>query len=123
MKGLRPLVLTVSIAAVSAVGLHADVKTEQKAQVKFAGALGRMFNMFGGKAAREGVVTKVAVKGDRMLTASGETGQLVDLAEEKLYDIDFDEQVVQGDDLRRAAPPDARGRGEGAAGAGQGREA
>ena len=38
-----------------------------------------MFTMFGGKGAREGVVTKVAVKGDRMLTRSGESGQLVDL--------------------------------------------
>jgi len=104
MKGLRPLVLTVSIAAVSAVGLHADVKTDQKGQVKFAGALGRMFNMFGGKAAREGVVTKVAVKGDRMLTGSGDTGQLVDLAEEKLYEIDFDNKsykVTTFDELRR----------------------
>src|SRR5688572_26143117 len=84
--------------------IHADIKTEQKGQVKFAGGLGRMFNMFGGKAAREGVVSKVAVKGDRMLTSSGETGQLVDLAEEKVYDINFEDKsykVTTFEELRR----------------------
>jgi hypothetical protein len=101
---MRPLVLATCIAAVSAVGLQADVKTEQKGQVKFAGALGRMANIFGGKAAREGVVTKVAVKGDRMLTSGGDTGQLVDLAEERVYDIDFDSKsykVTTFEELRR----------------------
>jgi hypothetical protein len=41
-----------------------------------------MFSMVGGKAAREGVVTRVAVKRDRMMTASNDNGQLIDLAEE-----------------------------------------
>jgi hypothetical protein len=60
--------------------------------------------MFGGKAAREGVVTRVAVKGDRMMTASDENGQLIDLAEEKVYDIDFggkSYKVTTFDELRR----------------------
>src|SRR4051812_37417481 len=92
------------IAVASAVAIRADVKTEQKAQVKFAGALGRMFNMFGGKAAKEGVVTKIAIKGDRMLSASGENGQLVDLAEEKVYELNFANssyRVTTFDELRR----------------------
>jgi hypothetical protein len=86
----RTFAVAVCIAAGCTLAVRADVKTEQKGQVKFTGALGRMFNMFGGKAAREGVVTRMAVKGDRMLSASGETGQLVDLAEEKVYDINFE---------------------------------
>ena len=97
------LVATVCIATAAAV-VRADVKTEQKSQVKFEGALGRVFSMFGGKAAREGLVTKTAIKGDRKLTVTGETGQLVDLAEEKVYDIDFKKQsytVTTFEELRR----------------------
>jgi hypothetical protein len=100
----RTLATVVCIAVGCSAAIHADIKTEQKAQVKFAGGLGRMFNMFGGKAAREGVVSKVAVKGDRMLTSSGETGQLVDLAEEKVYDINFGNKsykVTTFEELRR----------------------
>ena len=37
--------------------------------------LGRMVNMFGGKAAREGVTSTVAVKGDRKATMNDATGQ------------------------------------------------
>ena len=100
----RTFAVAVCIAAGCTLAVRADVKTEQKGQVKFTGALGRMFSMFGGKAAREGVVTRVAVKGDRMLTANGETGQLVDLAEEKVYDINFDNKsykVTTFEELRR----------------------
>ena len=100
----RTLATAICAAVACGVAIHADVKTEQKGQVKFAGGLGRMFNMFGGKAAREGVVSKVAVKGDRMLTSSGDTGQLVDLAEEKVYDINFEDKsykVTTFEELRR----------------------
>jgi hypothetical protein len=100
----RAVALAVCILAGDTLAIRADVKTEQKGQVKFTGALGRMFSMFGGKTAREGVVTRVAVKGDRMLTASGETGQLVDLAEEKVYDINFENKsykVTTFEELRR----------------------
>jgi hypothetical protein len=51
--------------------------------------LGRMVNMFGGKAAREGVTSTVAVKGDRKATMNDATGQIIDLAEEKIYDLDL----------------------------------
>jgi hypothetical protein len=83
-------IIAVTVAGVLSVGVaHADVKTEERAQVKFAGALGRMMNMFGGRAAREGVVTTVAVKGDRKATRTDQRGQIIDLAEEKVYDIDY----------------------------------
>ena len=77
------------VALLSAAPLGADVKTEEKGHVRFEGMLGRMANMFGGKAAKEGVVTRVAVKGDRKLSMTDKSGQLIDLAEEKIYDIDF----------------------------------
>jgi hypothetical protein len=48
-----------------------------------------MVNIFGGRAAREGVATTVAVKGDRKASLGDATGQIVDLAEEKLYDLEM----------------------------------
>jgi hypothetical protein len=51
--------------------------------------LGRMINMFGGKAAREGTSSSIAVKGDRKATMNDATGQIIDLAEEKVYDLDL----------------------------------
>ncbi len=83
------LAITASIVLASAAGLRADVRADEKAHVEFAGMLGRMFNMFGGKAAREGVAATVAVKGDRKATLGDATGQIVDLAEEKVYDLDL----------------------------------
>jgi hypothetical protein len=65
---------------VTAAAAGADVKSSSKAQMKFEGMLGRMMGMFGGKAAREGVVSTEAVKGDRKLTTSGDTAQIIDLA-------------------------------------------
>ena len=50
----------------------ADVKTRDKTQIKFEGMLGRMVGMFGGKAAKDGVVTSHAVKGDRKVEMTGD---------------------------------------------------
>jgi hypothetical protein len=101
--------IAVALAAVLALAstqaLRADVRSDQKSKFQFAGALGKVVNIFGGKAAREGVTTTVAVKGDRMLTVSGEsTSQIIDLAEEKIYDIDLKKKsykVTTFADLRR----------------------
>lgn len=68
---------------------RADVKTQQKTQVKFEGLLGGVYNVFGGKSAREGVVSSVAVKGDRKVTVTDNRMEIVDLAEEKVYDVDL----------------------------------
>jgi hypothetical protein len=78
-----------ALAAVAGGTRTADVRSQEKTRMQFGGALGRMVNMFGGKAAKEGVTSEVAVKGDRKLTRSDQRGQLIDLAEEKVYDIDF----------------------------------
>jgi len=81
--------LTVTGLVLSSYSLRADVRADEKAKVEFAGMLGRMFNMFGGKAAREGTASSIAVKGDRKATMNDATGQIIDLAEEKVYDLDL----------------------------------
>ena len=68
---------------------RADVKTQERTQVRFEGAIGKMVNMFGGKGAREGLTTTVSLKGQRMLSITGETGEIIDLAEEKVYTLDL----------------------------------
>jgi len=68
--------------------VYADVRADEKSVVKFEGMLGRMVGLFGGRAARDGVTTTVIVKGDRKRTINDNNSQIVDLAEEKIYDID-----------------------------------
>jgi hypothetical protein len=80
----------IACAALAGVSARADVRTQEKTHMTFAGPLGRMVNMFGGKAAKEGIVQTVAVKGERMMTTSDKTAELIDLAEEKVYNIDLD---------------------------------
>ena len=101
----------------SAQTLSADVKTDQRGLVKFEGTLGRIVNLFGGRAAREGVRTTIAVKGDRKISATDQTAQIIDLAEEKVYDLDlrrksykvttFDELRRRMEEARRKAEEDA----------------
>jgi len=66
--------------------------------------LGKMFNMFGGKAAKEGVVATTAVKGNRKSTMNDATGQIIDLTEEKIYTLDLKKktyEVTTFEELRR----------------------
>ena len=81
--------VTIGLLIVFAHSLEADVKSDQKSLVKFEGMLGRVVNLFGGKAAREGVTTSVAVKGDRKASLSDSAGQIIDLKEEKIYEVDI----------------------------------
>ena len=74
---------------VTAAAAGADVKSTSRSQMKFEGALGRIMGMFGGKAVKEGVVSTVAVKGDRKITTTGDTAEIVDLAEEKVYELNL----------------------------------
>ncbi len=109
---------------VTAAAAGADVKSTSKSQTKFEGMLGRMMGMFGGKAAKEGVVTTVAVKGDRKITTTGDTAEIVDLAEEKVYELNLKDKILQGRHLRRDAEADggsARQGGSGSAQAARGR--
>jgi hypothetical protein len=90
MTRMRSIFALTAIAVTASVySLHADVRADEKTRVEFAGMLGRMVNLFGGKGAKEGTVSTVAVKGDRKATFNDATGQIVDLAEEKIYELDM----------------------------------
>jgi hypothetical protein len=81
--------ISLPLAAALVVSLGAEVKTREKTQVKFEGMLGRMVNMFGGKGAKEGIAASTAVKTQRRATFGDATGQIVDLSEEKIYELDM----------------------------------
>ena len=87
--------LALGFLAISPYSLKADVRADEKTRVEFAGMLGRMVNIFGGRAAREGVTSTVAVKGDRKATLNDTTGQIIDLAEEKIYDLDIKKKTYK----------------------------
>ena len=96
MKSSR-IAVGCALAAVLAAGVavDADVRTEEKALVKFEGMLGRVVGIFGGKAAREGVKTSTAVKGNRKASMTDTIGQIVDLDEEKVYDLDIKKKTYK----------------------------
>lgn len=112
--------LLVTSAATATVS--ADVRTDQRVRFQLGGAIGKLVNMFGGKGAREGVTSTVAVKGDRKATLSDTTGQIIDLAEERVYDLDikkktykvttFAELRQQMEEAKREAEKNAREAGE-----------
>ena len=87
MTHLRLIVATVAVFAVAgAISLHADVKTEERMKFELGGMLGKMVSLFGG--GNDGPVTTVAVKGPRQSIMSDEAGQVIDLSEEKVYQLD-----------------------------------
>ena len=110
--------IALPVVAVLCSPLSADVQTREKTLVKFEGMLGRMVGLFGGKAAKEGIVATSAVKGDRKATMSDSTGQIIDLGEEKIYDLDlkkkeykvttFEEMRQRIKDAREQAEKDAK---------------
>ena len=87
--------ISMCVLALTGPALLAEVKIREKSQVRFEGMLGRMANMFGGKAAKEGIVSTSAVKGDRKATFTDSTGRIVDLAEEKIYEIDLKKKTYK----------------------------
>jgi len=112
------IALTCSLLAAASYSLKADVRADEKARTEFAGAMGKIVNFFGGKAAREGVTSTVAVKGDRKSSINDTTGQIIDLAEERVYDLDMKKQtykVTTFDELRRRMEEDAKRAQEAAA--------
>ena len=101
---MRTLLLAVLLGSLSSTVAFADVRAEEKTQIKFEGALGRVLNLFGGRATRDGVTTTVTVKGDRKMTVSGNTGQIIDLAEQKVYELNLKDKtytVTTFDAIRR----------------------
>ena len=112
------------IVALTAGPAMAEVKTREKTHVSLGGMMGKMFNLFGGKAAKEGVVATTAVKGNRKATMNESTGQIIDLSEEKIYDLDMKKrtyEVTTFEELRRRMR-EARERAEKDAAKEQGKE-
>src|SRR5262249_44966086 len=66
--------------------LRADVKTTEKSSAKFEGFLGFMMKMMGAGGDSQ---SSVVVKGNRMARTDGNTGQIVDLTEQKIYMLDM----------------------------------
>lgn len=96
--------IVLPLVALTAGPALADVKTREKTHVSLGGRLGKMFNFFGGKGAREGVVATAAVKGNRKATFNDNTAQIIDLSEEKIYDLDLKKktyEVTTFEELRR----------------------
>lgn len=76
------------IVALAAPALRADVKTRSKTTIKFEGMMGRIMSM----AVDNDVEQTVSVRGSRMATRDGDNGQIVDLTEEKVYTLDYDDR-------------------------------
>jgi hypothetical protein len=102
-RSIGILMICAFLAGAAAV-LRADVKTEEKSQLKMEGMMGRMMGMFGGKVAKEGLVNTVAVKGNRKMTVSEETGEIIDLDEQKIYSLNLKKKtysVITFEEMRR----------------------
>lgn len=100
---MKTITFAVGVALTAAVCM-ADGNVSQKTQVHFGGALGGIINVFGGKSTHEGLESTTIVKGNRKLTKNGGNGELVDLDQEKIYQIDFEHQtykVVTFEELRK----------------------
>jgi hypothetical protein len=110
------LALTGFLATAGAAS--ADVKTTEKSQMKFEGVLGKMMGLFGGKSAKEGIVSTIAVRGDRKSTSTDDSATIIDLAEQKIYELNlrdksykvvtFAEMKRQMEEARAKAEEDAR---------------
>jgi hypothetical protein len=72
--------------------------------MKFGGFLGGLMNRAAGDAAKDGLTSTVAAKGSRLSRVNDQTGQIIDLSEEKVYDLDIrkkEYRVTTFDELRR----------------------
>jgi len=97
----RRIVPIAAILCAIALPLNADVKTTERISLKFEGTLGRIFSLFGGKDPK---ASTVVVHGDRKASLTDGSGRIVDLSEEKIYDIDARRKtykVTTFDELRR----------------------
>jgi len=95
------VLLTFSLSLTAAFGA---VEKKEKTQFKMGGFAGKLMGMFGGKAAKEGIISTVAVVGDKKLTRTDDTGEIIDLAEEKVFRVDWKKKtytVMTFDELRK----------------------
>jgi hypothetical protein len=102
-RGLVAVLLTWGLL-VSVAALKAEVKMQEKSQFKMEGIMGRMLGMFGGSAAKEGVVSTIAVKGNRKVATTENTSEMIDLSEQKIYNLDLKKktyEVITFEEMRR----------------------
>jgi hypothetical protein len=76
-----------AVAVALTLPVSAAVKTRQKVSVKFEGMMGRMMSMAG--MGGDPTTSTVSVVGQRMSTFDDRSGQIVDLAEERVYQVDM----------------------------------
>jgi hypothetical protein len=96
MKRVRTLVSLLFLSLLAPAGLlRAEVKTEQKSLIKFEGFLGKMMGLFGGKAAKEGTTSTVALRGNRKAEMGDVSGEIIDLGEEKIYSVDLRKKTYE----------------------------
>ena len=95
IRPFRAAVAILLLVLVASPAIRADVRSEEKSKIEFTGMLGRMVNLFGGKGAKEGTVSTVAVKGNRKATFNDTTGQIIDLGEEKVYELDMKKKTYK----------------------------
>jgi hypothetical protein len=96
--------IALSLLALVPGAASAEVKTREKTHISLGGMLGKVFNFFGGKAAKEGTIGTTAVKGNRKAVMNESNGQIIDLGEEKIYALDMKKktyEVTTFDELRR----------------------
>lgn len=94
--------IAAALVVVCAAALSADVRTTERTTVKFEGMLGRMVGLFGG--GHDDEPRTVAVRGGRKATLSKDGGQIIDLTEEKIYDLDARRrtyEITTFEELRR----------------------
>src|SRR3990172_9759117 len=93
-KAMNRIVRAFVVVVAAGVGLaRADVKVQEKSQLKFEGAMGTLQRMMGKSDASP---TTVAVRGDRKLTLGESSAEIIDLKEERIYQLD---RGVQGDEI------------------------
>lgn len=85
MRIARLSLLSLLLLALIVPAAFASATVEQHSTMKFGGMIGRMANMFGGKAAKDGIDSLTVVKGDRRISRNGDIAEIVDLGEEKIY--------------------------------------
>lgn len=89
MPRYRFAATTALAVVIASASLVADIKIQEKTTFQMGGAMGGLINKLAGDAAKDGVVSSVAVRGSRKMTTNEANGKIIDLAEEKVYDIDF----------------------------------
>lgn len=83
--------------------LRADVKTTEKSTTKFGGIFGAMSRFMPG-GSDDGVASTTAIKGSRRFSANDRSGEIVDLAEQKVYRLDLrkkEYRVLTFDQIRK----------------------